>query len=289
MSKPPVGVLPGIQCPRRSNRKTTTFPIWLRSEELGPIWEEETETQTVSRCGAGLRCRHLVSAESMVVIVRRDTGRRAKARVRYSRFNPDGKRELGIEFIDNDNFWGLDWNSSELIDSQPEQIRTPSGRAQMREAILPAEIGKVEPRRSTFDVSPQLNSSHFKKKPIDLQLLQEEGFVFTEDGRPVGTPAQTLKQFVSSLTNYPSSVFEGHAHRGDFSQWIAGAFQDQFLASEIRKLEQRYRQGHVQGLCNSLARLIEDYCEFSDEPKATPSTTQGALQPISGITPDKCS
>ena len=85
MSKPPVGMLPGIQCPRRSNRKTTTFPIWLRSEELGPIWEEETETQTVSRCGAGLRCRHLVSAESMVVIVRQDTGRRAKARVRYFR------------------------------------------------------------------------------------------------------------------------------------------------------------------------------------------------------------
>jgi hypothetical protein len=114
----------------------------LRNEELGPVWEEETETQIVSRCGAGLRCRHLVSAESIVVVVRRDTGRRAKARVRYSRYNPDGKRELGIEFIDNDNFWGLDWNSSEPIDSQPEQIRTPSGLAQMNEAIFAAGIGK---------------------------------------------------------------------------------------------------------------------------------------------------
>ena len=142
MSKPQYGVIPGIQYPRRSNRKTTSFPIWLRNEELGPVWEEETETQIVSRCGAGLRCHHLVSAESIVVIVRRDTGLRAKARVRYSRYNPDGIRELGIEFIDNDNFWGLDWNSSEPIDSQPEQIRTPSGLAQMNEAIFAAGIGK---------------------------------------------------------------------------------------------------------------------------------------------------
>src|ERR1035437_6977432 len=124
MSKPPYGEILGIQCPRRSNRKTTSFPIWLRNEEPGPVWEEETETQIVSRCGAGLRCRHLVSAESIVVVVRRDTGRRAKARVRYSRYNPDGKRELGIEFIDNDNFWGLDWNSSEPIDRKSTRLNS---------------------------------------------------------------------------------------------------------------------------------------------------------------------
>src|SRR5450759_1357522 len=95
MNKQPYGMIPGIECPRRSNRKTTSFPIWLRNEDLGPIWEEETETQIVSRCGAGLRCRHLVSAERLVVIVRRDTGLRAKARVRYSRYNRDGRRGLG--------------------------------------------------------------------------------------------------------------------------------------------------------------------------------------------------
>src|ERR1700687_6030132 len=142
MSQTSYVVIPRIQCPRRSDRKIASFPIWLRNEDMGPVWEEETETQMVSRCGAGLRCRHLVSAESIVVIIRQDTGRRAKARVRYSRFNPDGKRELGVEFITNDNFWDLDWNSSEPIDSQPEQIRTPSGLAQMSEAIFVAGIGE---------------------------------------------------------------------------------------------------------------------------------------------------
>jgi len=266
MSKPPYGVIPGIQCPRRSNRKTTSFPIWLRHEEPGPVWEEETETETVSRCGAGLRCRHLVSAESLVVIVRRDTGRRAKARVRYSRYNPAGKRELGIEFIDNDNFWDLDWNSSEPVDSQPEQIRTPSGLAQMSEAIFVAGIEEAEVRQSEFELSNQLNSDRHKNKHLDLQLSQEEGFVFTEGGKPFGLPACTLKAFVSSLTNSAPSVVEGHIHRGDFSRWIADVFDDHFLASEIRKLEQRYRHGHVQDLCDSMARLIAEYCDFSDEP-----------------------
>jgi hypothetical protein len=259
-------VIPGIQCPRRSNRKTASFPIWLRNEELGPVWEEETETQTVSRCGAGLRCHHLVSVESIVVIVRRDTGRRAKARVRYSRYNPDGERELGIEFMDNDNFWGLDWNSSEPIDSQPELIRTPSGLGQMNEAIFVAGIEEAEVRQSKIGLSTQLNSDHHKNKHLNLQLIQEEEFVFTEGGKPFGTPARTLKEFVSSLTNLAPSVVEEHIQRGDFSRWIANVFDDHFLASEIRKLEQRYREGHVQCLCASMVRLVAEYCDFSDEP-----------------------
>jgi hypothetical protein len=244
MSNPPNGVL-GIQRPRRSNRQAMPFPIWLRNEEMGPTWEEETETQIVSRHGAGLRCRHLVSSKSMVVIVRRDTGQRAKAQVRYSQFNLDGKREVGIEFIDDDNFWSLDWNSSEPTDSQPEKLRTPSGPAQVH-------------------VFSQMND-HARKRRVDLQLSQEEGFVFTEDGKPFGLPARTLEQFISSLTSSAPSVVEGHIHRGDFSQWVADVFHDPLLASEIRKLEQRYRQGHVKDLCNSLARLIAECSDFSDE------------------------
>jgi hypothetical protein len=186
--------------------------------------------------------------------------------VRYSRYNPDGKRELGIEFIDNDNFWDLDWNSSEPVDSQPEQIRTPSGLTQMSEAIFVAGIEGAEVKQSELDLSNHLNSDRHKNSRLDLQLSQEEGFVFTEGGKPLGTPACTLKEFVSSLTNSAPSVVEGHIHRGDFSQWISDVFDDHFLASEIRKLEQRYRHGHVQDFCDSMARLIAEYCDFPDKP-----------------------
>jgi len=266
MSQTSYVVIPRIQCPRRSDRKIASFPIWLRNEDMGPVWEEETETQMVSRCGAGLRCRHLVSAESLVVIVRQDTGRRAKARVRYSRFNPDGKRELGIEFIANENFWGLDWNSSESVDSPPEQIRTPSGLAQMNEAIFVAAIEEAEKRQSKSELSTQLNPERRKNKHLHVQLAQEEAFVFTENDKPFGLPVRTLKEFISALTNSAPSVVEGHVERRDFSRWIADVFDDHFLPSEIRKLEQRYRRGHVRDARLSLARLIAEYCDFSDEP-----------------------
>ena len=179
MNKSACVVIPGIECPRRSDRKTISFPIWLRNEDLGPVWEEETETEIVSRCGAGLRCRHLVSAETIVVIVRRDTGQRAKALVRYSRYNLNGNRELGIEFIDTDNFWDLNWTSSEPIDSEPQQIRTPSGVAQLSAALILAGIDKEELRPSKFELSTQLDSGHYKNKDLNLYLAQEEGFVFT--------------------------------------------------------------------------------------------------------------
>jgi len=119
-----------IRVPRRSSRKTVSIPIWLRNEGRGSIWEEDTETVVVSRFGAGLRCRHSIGPESIVVIIRRDNGQQARARVRYSRYDPDGRRELGIEFIDKDDFWGFDWGSSEPVELRVEQIRTPSGPVQ---------------------------------------------------------------------------------------------------------------------------------------------------------------
>src|SRR6202043_3660770 len=112
-----------------------------------------------------------------------------------------------------------------------EQIRTPSGLAQMSEAICVAGIEEAEVRQSRYELSTQLNSDHQKNKRLDLQLIQKEGFVFTEGGKPIGTPARTLKEFVSSLTNFAPSVVEEHIQRGDFSRWIADVFDDHFLAS----------------------------------------------------------
>ena len=266
MSNSSNGTTTTIRCSRRSDRKATSIPIWLRNEGLGPVWEEETETQIVSRCGAGLCCRHLASPESIVVIVRRDTGRRAKARVRYSRYNPDGKRELGVEFIDNENFWGLDWNSSEPGDSQPELAGTSSDFPQLNRSMVAAEIGEAGVRQSEFDLSHRLNSDQQKNERRDRRLIQEVGFVFTEDGKPVGSPARTPREFVTSLLNSAPSVVEGHIHRGDFSRWIADVFHDQSFVSEIQELEQRYRHGRSQDLCAALARLIAEYCNFSEEP-----------------------
>jgi hypothetical protein len=90
---------------RRSPRLSSTVPVWLRREDPSRTWEEETWTVTVSRHGAGLVCRHPVEAGGTVVLCRRDKGSRAQARVVYCRYDGDGRRQIGVELLDRDDFW----------------------------------------------------------------------------------------------------------------------------------------------------------------------------------------
>jgi hypothetical protein len=90
---------------RRSPRVPATIGVWLRREDPRRTWEEDTWTRTVSRHGAGFVCRHPVEMGGRVVITRKDKGVRAEARVVYSRMTSEGRREIGVEMIDRDNFW----------------------------------------------------------------------------------------------------------------------------------------------------------------------------------------
>jgi hypothetical protein len=90
---------------RRSPRVSASIGVWLRREDPRRTWEEDTWTCTVSRHGAGFVCRHPVDMGGRVVITRKDKAVRAEARVVYSRLNSDGRREIGVEMIDRDNFW----------------------------------------------------------------------------------------------------------------------------------------------------------------------------------------
>jgi hypothetical protein len=92
---------------RRSPRVPAALPIWLRREDPGKSWEEETWTSTVSEHGAGMVCRHLVEPGSTLVLCRKGPGDRARARVVYCRYDGDGRRQIGVEFIDQNDFWDL--------------------------------------------------------------------------------------------------------------------------------------------------------------------------------------
>jgi hypothetical protein len=94
---------------RRSPRKTASIPVRLCSDKLGSAWEEETQTLLLSRHGAALRCGHTAKPGEPVQLVRLDTGQEVRARVAWQRpAESDGIR-IGVEFVDCDNFWGLDW------------------------------------------------------------------------------------------------------------------------------------------------------------------------------------
>jgi PilZ domain len=92
---------------RRSPRMTSSVPIYLRREDSGRTWEEETWTITVSQHGASLVCRHPVETGGALVLSRRDRANRVQARVVYCRYNSEGWREIGVELLDRDDFWGL--------------------------------------------------------------------------------------------------------------------------------------------------------------------------------------
>ena len=102
-----------------------------------------------------------------------------------------------------------------------------------------------------------------RAKYLDLRLLQEQAFLFTENGKFAGGPARTLNEFVAALAISSATVLAGHAHRGDFSRWIADVFRDHFLASDIRKLEQRFRLGHAHNISDSIIKLIRERYEVS--------------------------
>jgi hydroxymethylpyrimidine pyrophosphatase-like HAD family hydrolase len=155
----------------------------------------------------------------------------------------------------------------------------------MEEAVLLPGIEEAQGKLLKFKLFPRLTSHvRHKAKYLDVQLLKEQGFAFTENGQSVGAPARTLKEFVLLLENVPSTVIEGHARRGDFSRWIADVFRDHFLASDIRKVEQRYRLGHIHDISDSLSILIQERYEFSPEQVSISSTPSIVLEgePVHG-------
>ncbi len=134
----------------------------------------------------------------------------------------------------------------------------------IEEAILLPGLQETGLQCLTFKLFPRLTSHvRHKAKYLDVQLLAEQGFWFTDGGGTLAGPARTLKEFLALLQLASPSVLVGHAHREDFSRWIADVFHDHALASEIRKVEQRFRLGHLHGLTESIAKLVSERYEFS--------------------------
>lgn len=132
-------------------------------------------------------------------------------------------------------------------------------------AVLPRSE-EAHGRMRRFELLPRLTSHvRHKAKYLDIQLVQEQAFVFTDNGKPIGHPVRALKDFVAPLKTLPTAVIAAHARRGDFSRWFAGVFHDHLLAADVQKIEQRCRLGHTEKLSDSLVRAIRERYEFSPE------------------------
>jgi PilZ domain len=92
---------------RRSPRTASTVPVWLRREDPYRTWQEETWTVTLSRHGAGLLCQKPVEKGGTVVLCRKDKGNRTPAKVVYCGHDSEGRKYIGVEFVDPCDFWDL--------------------------------------------------------------------------------------------------------------------------------------------------------------------------------------
>jgi hypothetical protein len=143
---------------------------------------------------------------------------------------------------------------------------TLAGLADGEAVLLPSAEG-APGKLQRFSLRPRLTAHvRHRSKYLDVPIGSGHEFVFTAaDGRPVGTPSRTLQEFVSSLGSVSSGVLDGHARRGDFSRWIAEVFHDHPLASDVRKVEQRYRLGYVGSLQGELVKALRERYEVESE------------------------
>ena len=98
---------------RRSPRKAASIAVRLCSDKLGSAWEEDTETVLLSQYGASVRCSHPAKLGQTLQVVRSDTGQKAEARVAWQRPLGENDSRIGVEFLECENFWGLDWGEIE--------------------------------------------------------------------------------------------------------------------------------------------------------------------------------
>ena len=134
------------------------------------------------------------------------------------------------------------------------------------EAVLLPNAPEASGKLQRFSLRNRLTAHvRHRSKYLDVPMQSGSEFVFTADGKPVGPPSRTLQEFVSSLESVPPGVLDGHARRGDFSRWIADGFHDHPLASDVRKVEQRYRLGYVESLQGELVKAIRERYEVESE------------------------
>jgi hypothetical protein len=102
-------------------------------------------------------------------------------------------------------------------------------------------------------------------KYVDIPVAAGRAFVFWRAGAPSGERAHTLREFVAIVEAASRPLLHDHLRRGDFSRWVADVFGDYPLATELRRLGERYRNGTLPDVSSSLAQAIRARYEFIDE------------------------
>ncbi len=111
---------------RRSVRKVATIPVVLSSEKLGQSWEEQAVTRVISRHGAAVECGHELEIGDSILLQRVNPPGRVRARVAWRQPKDLARFEIGLEFLQAENFWDVDWASEDASPWQETPAQKPT-------------------------------------------------------------------------------------------------------------------------------------------------------------------
>jgi hypothetical protein len=129
-----------------------------------------------------------------------------------------------------------------------------------------------------FTVGPRLTPHvRHREKYVDVPVSEHRAFVFPVDGNRM-RHARTMRQFVFELESTPVRELDGFLRRGDFSRWVADVFGDHALATELRRIEARYRATREPDVVTEAAAAVRARYDLAeDEPADTVTTAAVAV------------
>jgi hypothetical protein len=127
------------------------------------------------------------------------------------------------------------------------------------EAALLPPTEEVNGKFRRFSVAPRLTPHiRHRTKYLDKDIVSEQPFVYTINGRSTGRFAVSLRELARIAELEAENVISGHLQRHDFSRWIINVYDDRELANEVRKLELRHHEDRdVPIFCTQLSSVIE--------------------------------
>ena len=137
------------------------------------------------------------------------------------------------------------------------------GSLAIGEAIALPVTEEAEGQMRRIWLAPRL-TPHVRHlaKYIDIPVPEGRAFVFWRDGAPAGPRVRTLRDFVAVVEQATAPALSGHLRRGDFSRWIADVFGDYPLCKTVRRIEDEYRAGNVDGVTAGLSQAIRSRYDF---------------------------
>jgi hydroxymethylpyrimidine pyrophosphatase-like HAD family hydrolase len=158
-------------------------------------------------------------------------------------------------------------------------ITTFAGLAIGEAAVLPVtEEARGDTQRLVL--APRLTPHvRHQTKYVDIPVVEQRAFVFTQNG--TGTPrrVRTLSDFVKALDDIDAATLGGYLHRSDFSRWILEVFGDAPLANTVRRLENEYRAGVRPDVILGIAQAVRSRYDFPVSLQAAPSE-ESAAEPV---------